>query len=288
MGIKQDILAMVTKRDSRLPSLSGVIKEILSAASKEKTTTDALADIIAKDPDISAKLIKLANSGYYAQKTKVETLKRSISAIGFDEVIGIALSIGILSSFTDKSGMGLDMKALWIHSIGVATMSKSLAMRSNPGIAGKIFIPALLHDMGKVILSFKFKEDYIKVRHAAIETKKTLYQTENTIFEIDHAALLSLLMKRWQFPESIMIPCRFHHSPESCPTAYRHQAMILNLADYLTQKAGIGHSGNPIPVTVKNAAQKIGLADAVLKMNLDQLKRKEKEIKDFFIITTEA
>jgi len=287
MEIKDQILRMIQKKESDLPSLPVVVDRIISVASDEKTTTEELAQVISYDQGMTNKLLKLANSIYYAQKTKVETIKRSITVIGFDEIIGIALGMGILSSFTQKSGLSLDMKALWIHGIGVATVSKELAKRTNPGVVSKIFIPALLHDMGKVIFSVYFKDEYMKVRQFAMEKKKPLYFAENAFFKLDHAILSALLMKRWNFPKSIMLPCRFHHNPESAPIKLRHQSLIINLADYLTQKAGIGHSGNPVPVTIKNSPKKIGVNTSILKLTIDQLKRKEDEIKEFFDITTE-
>ncbi len=286
MEIKDKILKMVQKKESDLPTLSGVIDRIISVASDEKTTTEELAQIISYDSGMTNTLLKLANSIYYSQKTPVETVKRAITVIGFDEIVGIALAMGVLSSFSDKSGLTLDMKALWIHGIGVATVSKELAKRTNPGIASKIFIPALLHDMGKIILSVYFNDEYKRVRQFAIEKNKPLYFAESAILKLDHAILSALLMKRWNFPQSIMIPCRFHHNPESAPIKFKHQALIINLADYLTQKAGIGHSGNPVPVTVKNSPKKIGVNESVLKLVIDQIRRKEEEIKEFFNITT--
>ncbi len=288
MEIKTEILKMVQKRDSDLPTLPVVVDRIISVASDQNTTTQELADVISYDQGMTNKLLKLANSIYYAQKTKVETIKRAITVIGFDEIIGIALGMGILSSFTDKSGLSLDMKALWIHGIGVATVSKELAKRTNPGIANKIFIPGLLHDMGKVVFSIYFRDEYRKVRQVAIDRKRPLYFAENAVFKLDHAVLSALLMKRWNFPQSIMLPCRFHHHPESAPVKFRHQSLIINLADYLTQKAGIGHSGNPVPVTIKNSPKKIGVSQPVLKLTIEQLRKKENEIKEFFKITTES
>ena len=286
MEIRTEILKMIQKKESDLPTLSVVIDRIISVASNEKTTTENLAEVISYDQGMTHKLLKLANSIYYAQKTKVETIKRSITIIGFDEIIGIALGMGILSSFTDKSGLTLDMKALWIHNIGVATVSKELAKKTNPGIANQIFIPALLHDMGKVIFSIYFKDEYRKVRQYAMENKKPLYSAENAVFKLDHAILSALLMKRWNFPQSILLPCRFHHNPESAPIKFKHHSLIINLADYLTQKAGIGHSGNPFPVTIKNSLKKIGLNPSVLPLVIDHLRQKENEIKEFFKITT--
>lgn len=287
MDIKAEILKMVQKKESDLPTLPVVIDRIISVASDEATTTEELADVISYDQGMTNKLLKLANSVYYAQKTKVETIKRAITVIGFDEIIGIALGMGILSSFTDKSGLSLDMKALWIHGIGVATVSKEIAKRTNPAVANKVFIPALLHDMGKVIFSVYFKDEYRKVRQLAMEKKRPLYFAENALFKLDHATLSALLMKRWNFPQSIMLPCRFHHLPDSTPVKFKHQSLIINLADYLTQKAGIGHSGNPVPVAVKNSPQKIGLNPKLLKLIIEQLRKKEDEIKEFFNITTE-
>lgn len=288
MDIRTEILQLVQKKESDLPTLPVIVNKIISVASDKKTTTQELSDVISYDQGMTTKLLKLANSIYYAQKIKVETIKRAITVIGFEEIIGIALGMGILSSFTKKSGLNIDMKALWIHGIGVATIAKELAKRTNPGSASKIFIPALLHDMGKVIFSVYFKDEYTRARQFALEKKKPLYFAENALFKIDHAVLSALMMKRWNFPQSIILPCRFHHHPESSPIKFRHHTLIINLADYLTQKAGIGYSGNPFPVAVKNSPKKIGISPSILKLTLDQLKQKEDEIKDFFNITTGA
>ena len=287
MKVKEKILEMVQKRESDIPTLPVVIDQIVSTASDDKSTVDQLAKIISFDQAMTNKLLQLANSMYYGQRNKVETIKRAIAVIGFDEIIGIAMGMGILSTFSHDSKLSLDMKALWIHGIGVATTAKALAMRTNPSIANKVFVPALLHDIGKVIFSLYFKEEYMKAREFSIEKKKPLYVAEKKVLKIDHTMVSALLMKRWNFPASIIYPSRFHHCPEAAPTQLRYQSLILNLADYLTQKAGIGYSGNPIPVAVKNVGQKIGITDQVLHLSMDQLKRKENEINDFFRVTTQ-
>ncbi len=287
MAVKEKVLMMIQKRESDLPTLPVVIDRIVSVVADETTTTEHLAEVISHDPVMTNKLLQLSNSMYYAQKAPVDTIKRAITVIGFDEIIGIALGMGILSSVSQKSELTLDLKALWIHGIGVATVAKELAKRTNPGIAGKVFIPALLHDIGKIIFSVYFKQEYLEVRQFAIENKKPLYFSENVVLDLDHAALSALLMKRWNFPPAIIMPCRYHHAPDFAPVEYRHQALILNLADYLTQKSGVGHSGNPVPVSVKNAPKKIGVGESVLLPTIDQLRRKAPEIKEFFKITTD-
>jgi HD-like signal output (HDOD) protein len=286
--VKQRIITLIKRHDTELPTLPVIVNAILSAASDVKTSTEDLAKVITNDQGITNKLLRLANSVYYGQRTRVDTIKRAITVIGFDEVIGITLGMNVLSAFADKSsGLPLDMKALWIHSIGCATAAKEIATRTNPAIAKKIFIPGLLHDMGKVIFSIYFREEYKQVRETAMEERKTLYKVEPATFRMNHAVLSGLLMKRWRFPDSILYPCRFHHNPDACPVEFRHQALIVNMADYLCHKAHIGHSGNPVPVAVISAAQKTGLNQAALRLIVEMLRKKEDQIKEFFEITTD-
>ncbi|MFO7883797.1 MAG: HDOD domain-containing protein [Desulfobacteraceae bacterium] len=287
VDINIKILRMIKSSKTDLPTLPVIVNNILRAASDEKTTTEDLARLISYDVGITNKLLRLANSVYYGQRTKTETIKRAITIIGFDEIIGITLGMSLLSTFADsKKGLPLDMKALWIHSIGSATAAKEIANRSNPSLAKKIFVPALLHDMGKIIFSVYFKEEYRTTRTMAMEKRIPLFRAEHEIFNMDHAVVAALLMKRWRFPTSILIPCRFHHNPDAAPVEFRLHSLILNLADYLSQKADIGHSGNPVPVSVKNAHRKTGTNEAVLRLVVDKLRRKEEQIKNFFEITT--
>ncbi len=288
MIIKDEVIKLVQKDNSALPTLPVVINKIISVASDKRSTIDELGEVISYDQAMTSKLLKLSNSIYYSQKTKVETIKRAITIIGFDEIVGIALGVELLSSFKGASEMSLTMRALWMHSVGVATSSKELANRTNPGIANKIFFPALLHDIGKLIFSVYFKDEYKIVQKFAEERNKTLHYAENAIFKLDHAILSALLMKRWNFPDSIVLPCRFHHNPDSAPIEFKHHSYIIALADYITQKAYIGLRGSLTPTIPKNALAVLGLNQAKIELIVDQIRRKKDEIQAFFEITMEA
>ncbi|MCP3872771.1 MAG: HDOD domain-containing protein [Desulfobacteraceae bacterium] len=288
MEIKEKILKMIKEKESDLPTLPIVINKILSIASDTQSTVRELEKVISYDQAMTSKLLKLSNSMYYAQKTKVETIKRAITVIGFDEIIGIAIGMKVLSTFKDESGVDLDMSGLWIHCIGVATASKELAKRTNSVPPSKIFIPALLHDMGKVIFTIYFKNEYKEIQKLALETKKPLYLAENVVLKVNHALLSALLMKRWDFPESIIMPCRFHHNPDAADVDFQPQSFIIHMADYAAQKAGIGHSGNMAPTLSKNSFKLTGINQSKLDLVIDMLRRNKEEIQEFFEMTTEA
>ncbi|MCG8685432.1 MAG: HDOD domain-containing protein [Desulfobacterales bacterium] len=286
MTLQKRILNLFREGGPDLPAMSITVQRILSVASNVNSSVEDLEEAIFYDQAITSRLLKLSNSIYYAQKSEVDTIKRAISVIGFDEIIGIVLGMEILSSFNNEADNNLNIGSLWMHSIGVATASKDLADRINHPIGKKIFIPALLHDIGKVFLSVFFKDEYAKIHQLAYDKKRPLYLVENAVLKLNHAILSSLLMKRWKFPESIELPCRFHHSPESSPDEFKLESYTLYLADYVTHKAGIGGRG---PVTAKlndNALKLAGLNQQKVELVIDSLRKKESEIREFFDITT--
>jgi HD-like signal output (HDOD) protein len=288
MEIKDDILKIIRKKNSDLPTLPLMINKIISVASDPCSTIDELETAISYDQAITSKLLKLSNSIYYAQTTKVETIKRAIMVIGFDEIMGIALGMEILSSFKKKGAKTSNLDALWKHSIGVAITSKELAKNGFPGLAGKLFIPGLLHDIGKVFFSVYFDQEYMQVQQFAIKNKKPLHQVENAILKFNHASLSGMLMKRWKFPESIETPCRFHHQPDSCPTEFKQHAFIIHVADYITQMAGIGGRGPKLEKIHEKALQKTQLNPPKMELIIDQLRKKKKEIELFFQATNHS
>ena len=281
----RDKILNLFREGKDLPALSVTVQKIIDVASDSYSSIEDLEAAITCDQAITSKLLKLSNSIYYAQKSEVDTVKRAITVIGYDEIIGVALGMEILSSFDDVAGNNLNMASLWMHSIGVATASKDLAGRVAPNIQNRIFIPALLHDIGKVFLTVYFKAEYMSLQQSAFEKNIPLHSAENAVLKLNHAQLSSLLMKRWKFPESIELPCRFHHNPESAPPELQLDTFILHLADYATHKAGIGGRGPATPKRVESALSATGLNQMKLDLIIDHLRRKEPEITAFFDIT---
>lgn len=270
--------------ESELPTLSAVVNKVIAVASDPNASADDLADVISYEQGLTNKLLKLANSLYYAQRTKVETIKRAVTVIGFDEIIGIALAMEVFGSLKKHKGVKFYWESLWIHGVGVAIASKEIAKHSSPDLARKIFIPGLLHDTGKIFLLVFFAEEYREVLRVAVENKIALWSVEQKIFGIDHSELTYLLMDHWNFPESIMLPCRCHHNPDTAAAGFKKHAAIINLADYIVIRAGIGKKGMQVPAVLKTSPEKIGIQPSSLKMAINFVRRKEDEIKEFFNI----
>ena len=62
-----------------LPTISSVANQINIESKKESLTAKSLSAIIARDPSLTSKVLKLANSAYYGLVKQVDTLDRAVT-----------------------------------------------------------------------------------------------------------------------------------------------------------------------------------------------------------------
>jgi len=83
----------------KLPTLSAVAMQLVKLAADERSTTADLAQLIEKDPSLSTRLMRLANSAYYRTKYPISTLQQAVNRVGFQRMRIMALSISLRDSF---------------------------------------------------------------------------------------------------------------------------------------------------------------------------------------------
>ena len=287
MEINQKITDLVRSKRTELPTLPVIVENILGTAKAENSSAKDLAYFIDKDQAITNKILRLANSAYYGLMKKVTSISHAITVIGFNEIISLTIGMSVFSAFHQKDLHGiLDMRDLWLHSIGCASAAKEIAKKSGSRLVEQLFLNGLLHDMGKVILAVYFPKEYRAVLEGAKKSKTLLYHKEKEILGIDHATLSGLLMESWHFPDSLILSSRFHHNSVECPVTYRHDAMIIELADFLCQKAQIGHSGNPAIPKPERISGKLGISLMDMEMIVSELNDQRTKIEEFLKLTT--
>ena len=131
---------------------------------------------------------------------EIDSISRAITIVGFNEVIGLTIGMNVFSKFSKKDTHGIfDIEILWLHSIACATTARMIAKKKRMGDIDKIFLTALLHDMGKVIFAKYFPEEYHHVYEAVKNGANPLSRHEKKALGINHAELSGLMMKRWKF-----------------------------------------------------------------------------------------
>ncbi len=300
MGIRERIIDLVRDKRTHLPTLPVILTNILKVASDENASAADLASFIGKDQAMANKVLRLANSAYYGLARKVDSIQRAISVIGFNEIVSLAVGMGVFNTLSmARKDNFLNMNDLWLHSIGCSFAAKEIMLRMPSGgnsnarnaplrksQGDEIFLSGLLHDIGKVIFVIYFPEPYRLVLGEAIKQQRPLEQKESELLGVNHAQMAGLIMQRWNFPETLVMPSLYHHDPRSCPETYRLLAMVVELADSICHKAQIGQSGNPIMRTPTEGSKALGFKEDHVNLMVASLIQQRPKIEQFLTAIT--
>jgi putative nucleotidyltransferase with HDIG domain len=272
-----------------LPTLPVVAFQIGEVVHSKTASIQQVADLLRSDPATSAKLLRLVNSPYFGIPGGVSDIARAIPFVGFSTLYQLVLSISVLDALKIGPG-GHDPRALWTHSLTVATAARELAEEIRFDDPSACFTAGLLHDMGEIALA-KLAPDLVA---AAFETMRAeavaidVAERRHGLTPHDRAG--SRLARRWKFPAALVTPIEQHHAihrvevRERMTPRLRTLTEIVAAADHLSlachataaARDGFGEDGerDAAALLARNglsAAQRDALCDRT-KVRLDRSK----------------
>ena len=202
---------LVRQRVRSLPSLPTTIVALGQAVSDERCTSDRILGVLAKDPALSATMLRLANSVMFAGDQRVMDLKTAVLRLGYDAILNLGRTAAIIRSFRDSAH--LDLFKLWQHSVAVGLVAKGICrlLKMN-WLEESAFVAGLLHDIGKIALDRCFTEDYAPVVQAIMMGEHAV-DAEARILGITHADVGAMVATHWSFPDTLVANIREHHAP---------------------------------------------------------------------------
>jgi putative nucleotidyltransferase with HDIG domain len=238
-----------------MPPLPVTVSKILEITKNPNVDAKELNSVISLDPVLTGKVLKLINSAYYSLPNQITSIVRAIVMLGINTVKNLALSTSIVTTISNKNNFNaLDMDGFWRHSICVGVMSKTFAKRLGVDIKKleEYFVAGLLHDIGKIPINSQVAENYIKVMTAAQQRKASLYDTETKLLGITHSDIGSQIAQQWRLNPNLSAAIQYHHKINDAEESVRKFVATVSLANIVTNKAGIGFSGNKFPEENEN------------------------------------
>lgn len=269
MEAKRAELKKIILDTKTLPTLPGVINKLNSLSNNDKASVQEMAKIVSSDQVLSARILRLANSpsyGFY----RVSTISNAMILLGVNVVKSLALSSSIFE-IMEKNSVGL-----WEHSLGVGVAANIIARKLNLPECEEIATAALLHDIGKVIISIKCSEAEEAIRKV-IQTED-IYSTEAElkVIDVDHAEIGGWLAKSWFLPEKLSEPIACHHNVAASQN-HHIKTSVVHIADVLIKASGFGDSGDHLVPKIQP------IAFELLKLNEHLLAELVEEIEDKLI-----
>jgi putative nucleotidyltransferase with HDIG domain len=227
-----------------LPTLPTIIAKMLELVDNPKTSAGSLSGIIMQDQVLTAKILKMANSSFYAFPRQIATVKLALVVLGFETVKEMALSLSVLNSFKGENNKYFDTSLFWQHSIAVGAATRMLARECCYRLAGEAFVAGLLHDIGKIVLNQYLPKEFAEIQARIWERNESSEAAELAVIGVTHAEVGAWLAERWNLPEILVEGIRHHAHPEECPRN-AELALLVYLGDYLAARCNLGKSGSP-------------------------------------------
>jgi len=225
---KQELLNII-RYDNDLLSMPQVIAELLNLTEQEDFSTKTLSKIIKKDPSITGRVLRLANSPAYRGNQPISDISMAISKLGSTTVRCLALSSSLFHSQTTNKISGLNYKDLMEFTFYTASACESIANLTRYNTPQEALITGLLHDIGIIFFLHHSPENYKQVNEL-MDSGVPLILAERQVYGIDHAEIGFHIAKSWNLPEKIALAIQNHHNTTEIKKDDPQLVNILKLA----------------------------------------------------------
>jgi len=199
-----------------------------------------IAEVVSIDPALTARVLRAVNSAYFGLRSRVDTISKAISLIGTSELHSLVLTTSAAQAFKHISYKLMDMETFWQHSVRAALAARGLAESSLKRHRERVFLAALMHDIGKLVLYHQMPAASTRILEA-VRAGEPQEKVEASMLGFTHADVGAVLLERWNLPPSLTMPVRFHHRFTDTPE-YLQEAALINLgtrvADYMELEVG--------------------------------------------------
>lgn len=197
--IAADVYARILASDD-LPSPGAVALELLALTRSSDFGLDQVVRIVAADPAICARIIRVANSAAFGMRNPVASVGQAVSILGVRAIARIAVEVSLLARH--RSGLAeFDYGAFWTDSLARAVACQVLATQVERVPPAEAFTYGLLACIGRLALVTVYPDTYRQLLVTLDgATPAELAAAEQAVFEIDAEFLSALLLRDWGMP----------------------------------------------------------------------------------------
>ena len=232
-----------------LPSLGSINKALQGLLLTDQRYTAQIAEIIRRDPSLTARLLRLVNSVYFGLNSPVNSIEEAVFYLGVRQIRQLAMVTPVIEDFQRLTKQcAFPWREFWQHCIGTAIMTREVTSNVPGPSEDTDYVAGLVHDVGKIVMAWSFPDHFAEIHRQAQGGVTPVSELEESILGVNHSELGALYLERHRLPELMIYSARYHHCPDKAPQ-HRYVIAAVQVADMLLRSEGIGCSGDYVPVT---------------------------------------
>jgi len=227
----------ISAQIDQLGPLPSIAMEAVAIADNPRSSVKHLEAEISKDPIITARVFKVANSFFHSKGIPVQSLHDASTRLGMRTVKNIVLSTCAGQMMARRlHNYGYDDFGMWVHCMGLGLMAVQLApfLGVSTANADDLLLAGMMHDIGKLVM------DGVLDRQISCAGLGGL-DVEREILGLDHTQVGTEIAHRWKLPEFVIGVVGNHHAPTR---AKKHEDLVaaICLSDFILNRLGVGHA----------------------------------------------
>ena len=179
-----------------LPTLPEVALRIRDVVESEKSTAHDIADALAQDASLAARLVKVANSPLYRTRNPIEDLQMAVTRLGVrivrDLVVGLAMK-QIFQATSDA--LDTHSRSIWSKSVDAAAISRMMATLVSGINPEQALLAGLIHNIGALPILVQAENDD-ELFHDEVALGRVIYELQGIVGE--------LILRHWDFEEQMI------------------------------------------------------------------------------------
>ena len=100
----------------QLISLAEIYLRLQQAIDDPMHTRKQLAEVVAYDSALSARVLRIANSSYYSFSLNIESIESAVGILGELDLRNLVLATPVIGSMSSLDCTGVDIDEFWLHS----------------------------------------------------------------------------------------------------------------------------------------------------------------------------
>lgn len=187
-----------------LVTLPAVYLEVRRIVNDPDSGIVDLAEAVASDPAISARLLRVANSAAYRTFRSVGCISQAVNVLGMQRVHELALASALASVFEGLPVTDANMAGFWSRAVSTGAIARSLAARCPPQDLERLFVEGLLSEVGHLAM-FQVAPQCVQAILARTPlTAPDVVAQERDVLGFHHAEVAAALLEAWQLPPAIV------------------------------------------------------------------------------------
>jgi len=280
-----DNLKNKLKSAVNFPSPPAVAQQIIELASNPDIDVVKVASAITKDPGLTAKVLRVANSPLYSKRRKSENLRQALVVLGLNAATTLALSFSLVGTYKGVKSNGIDYTRYWRRTILCASAARAFAAFKNLDAVEDVFLAGLLQDIAVIAIDRVEPDFYATLPKNATHAALMAHEVER--LGMDHAAIGAWLLKHWKLADWLCATVAASHAPVDINSdstsimAGRCVALGSECVDLLLASV---NSTDPTALSA-HAAQWLGMGSNALCETMTQIVAEIPEIERLFDTT---